>query len=126
MIRKFVIIGVLFLMPIFVHATSFSGSGSVGLIITAATSSGEQTADALIYTGKCVVTLIKVITDGTNDAKIVVYDNTSGAGKVVDEVTATGPDNYGGRAMYFPILMEKGIYVDVTGTGASYLIEYIY
>ena len=90
-----------------------------------AVSSGEQTADAAIYADAAWLTGIWVITDGTNDAKVIVYDNASAAsGTVIGEITITGSGNFGGRDFPFPVKMYNGIYVDVTGTGASYIIEY--
>ena len=87
--------------------------------------SGEITADALIYEHTCYITGILIITDGQNDAKIVLYDNTSAAGTVRWEQTVIGGDNYGGHSWTYPKKFYNGIYADVTGSGASYIIEYI-
>jgi hypothetical protein len=89
------------------------------------TSSGEQTSDAAVYSSRGAITGVHVITDGTNNAKVVIYDNTAGSGTVVCEITVTGTDHYGGRLFTFPVKVDTGIYVDVTGTGASYIIEYL-
>jgi len=86
--------------------------------------SGEQTADGLIFTGQANITAIQVVTDGTNDAKIIIYDNTSAAGRVVFECTVTGASHYGGRVFVPPIELYDGIYADISGTGASYFVEY--
>lgn len=90
-----------------------------------AISSGEQTSDSLIVSGKVYITSIKVITNGTNDATLVTYDAKVADGKVIDETKVIGADNYGGLKWLFPIECNDGIYADVTGTGASYIIEYI-
>lgn len=88
--------------------------------------SGEQTADKAVCGVRCAITAIYIITDGTNDAKLVIYDNASaGSGTVVHEQTVKGSDHYGGLVLPFPKQMENGIYCDVTGTGASYIIDYI-
>ena len=92
---------------------------------TGSLSSGEQTSDAAIHSDVCWITAIHVITDGTNAAKVVIYDNTAASGKVISEASVAGTDNYGGRLWTFPIVCRNGIYVDVTGTGASYIVEYI-
>ena len=86
---------------------------------------GEQTVDKLIYTGSCYITGILIITNGTDDAKVILYDNTSASGDVRWEQTVIGGDNYGGRSWTYPKKFYNGIYVDVSGTGASYIIEYI-
>ena len=87
--------------------------------------SGERTDDSLIYSNRCYITGVLIITDGTNDARVIIYDNTSATGTVRWEQTVAGADNYGGRDWAFPKRFENGIYVDVNGTGASYIIEYI-
>jgi len=93
-------------------------------------SSGEQAASALIYTVpakgvKCYLSAVEVITDGTNNATLIVYDNTAGSGTVLLEIRVTGTDHYGGRSWTFPVRVDNGIYGAVTGTGASFIIEYI-
>jgi len=92
--------------------------------------SGELTSDQIVYTvptrgAKCYITGAQVITNGTNDARIIVYDGLDNSGDVITEITAAGTDHYGGRVWTYPRLCTTGIYVDVNGTGASYIIEYI-
>ena len=88
--------------------------------------SGEKTADAAVFAAKCAITAIYIITDGTNDAKLVIHDHASAAsGTVVHEQTIKGSDHYGGLVLPFPKSMENGIYCNVTGTGASYIIDFI-
>ena len=91
-----------------------------------AKSSGEKTSDTAIMAGPGYITAVYVITDGSNNAKVILYDNASAAsGTVMLEMTVVASDNYGGRSWVFPAEFFKGIYVDVSGTGASYIIEYI-
>jgi len=88
--------------------------------------SGEKTASAAILTKSGWITALEVITDGTNDAKVILYDNASaGSGPVIWECTAAGADNYGGRTWDFPRWCGHGIYATLSGTGASYIVEYI-
>ena len=99
---------------------------SVGIAFEGATSSGEKTADAIIKGGTCWLASVIIITDGTNDAKLILYDNNSAAlGTVLLEMTVKGTDHYGGRNYMWPVLAKKGVYADVNGTGASYIVEYI-
>jgi len=103
-----------------ITATAF-GAGFQG-----AKTSGEKTADAAITTSPGYITAIYVISDGSNNPKIIVYDNaTAASGTVLIEMTVVASDNYGGRSWVFPAEFFNGIYVDVSGTGASYIIEYI-
>ena len=89
--------------------------------------SGETTSNKVIVNEKCYITGILIITDGTNDAKLILYDNNiaSTSATVMYETTVTGGDEYGGRIWSYPMLFNKGIYAVVSGTGASYIIEYI-
>jgi len=101
-------------------AQSFAGTPSI--------LSGEKTASALIYTvvpgTTCVIRTIKVVTDGTNNAKVIVYDSLTATGKVIDETQVIGSNHWGGRAWIDGGIISTGIYVDVSGTGASYFVEY--
>lgn len=93
--------------------------------ILPAVPSGEKDASALIYTGKCLLTGIKVLTDGINQATVIIYNNTSAAGTVVDKFVVAGAELYGG-AIYgkSPIVMTTGIYVSLAGSGAKYYVFY--
>jgi len=95
---------------------AFAIDGSLG--------TGELTASSLVYSGVCWITGVQVVTDGVNDAKIIVYDATEASGKVITEITVTGAYHYGGQVWTFPEVCRNGIYVAVTGTGASYFIRY--
>ena len=93
-------------------------------------SSGEQTISKVIYTVpsrgvKCYLAAVKVITNGTDNAKVIIDDSTDGTGTVKDETTVVGGDHWGGRTWPYPVRMTTGIYVTVSGTGASYIVEYI-
>jgi len=89
---------------------------------------GEKTASALIYTKvtgtTCLIKTIKVVTDGTNNAKAIVYDGTDATGTVIDETTIVGADHWGGRTWPDGGIITTGIYVAISGTGASYFVEY--
>jgi hypothetical protein len=97
--------------------------------IMSAKTSYEKTVDATIYSGPCLLTSILIITDGTNAATVILYDLTSssgaGATNKLWEGTIAGATGYGGRNWTAPVRCTTGIYADVTGTGASYIVEYI-
>jgi hypothetical protein len=46
-------------------------------------------------------------------------------GTVYLEMTVSGVDNYGGCTKAFPVIFKTDIYADISGTGASYIIEYV-
>ena len=87
--------------------------------------SGEITSSAQVYTGKCFLSSVLVITDGTNAATVIVYDNTSAAGKKLGEWVVAGATQYGGRNWTFPVRATNGIYCSISGTGASAIVEYV-
>lgn len=91
-----------------------------------AETSGEQTSDSVICDKPCYLSGVLVITDGENNAKLILYDNASAAsGTVVGEFTIVSTDHYGGRTWNHPVVCTNGIYADIDGTGASYTVEYI-
>jgi hypothetical protein len=92
---------------------------------TMATSSGEQTSDAQVMTGVGAITSVILITDGTNAATLTVHDGTSNSAKKILEIKADGNMYMRTRTWAFPVSIGTGIYCDVTGTDASYIIEYI-
>lgn len=85
-------------------------------------SSGVQNADALLATGRNRVNAVTVITDGTNAATVELYDNTvaSGTKRVVGKCVGANLINH--IIFENPVLFESGIYADVTGTGATYIV----
>lgn len=91
-------------------------------------SSGLQTADGLIatvaagnYRCLCGVELIPAAADST----LVLYDNTSAAGTVITKMFAPAS---GSPVGYPPgatcVNVNTGIYADVTGTNAAYIVWY--
>lgn len=90
-----------------------------------ATNSGEITSSQLVYAGACLISKIKVLTDGSNNATIIVYDNTEGSGKVIDKTIVAAAIRYGGGNIIPPEKCDNGIYVTISGTGASVIISYI-
>lgn len=116
--KKRFLIATIFVLVLFFTSVSFAFQGSQ--------SSGEKTADAAVSATDVYMTAVTIITDGTNDAKLILYDNASAAsGTVLLEMTIAGGDNYGGRVWTYPLKCWNGIYGDIAGTGASYIVEYI-
>jgi len=85
-------------------------------------SSGVLSAGTLIWTGKNRVNAITVLTDGTNAATLELYDNTSATGtnRVVGKCLGANLINH--IIFENPVLFENGIYADVTGTGATFIV----
>jgi hypothetical protein len=80
-------------------------------------SSGNQTADALLYTGRAVVKQIFINTDGTS-CSVALYGNTSAAGTVIFPALLCIGAN-GGCTTEMNVIAPYGIYADMTLVGGS-------
>lgn len=87
-------------------------------------SSGVLNADTLIATGRNRVNAITVLTDGTNAATLELYDNTTASGTVRVKGRCVGASLQNHIIFENPVLFENGIYADVTGTGATFIVFY--
>lgn len=86
--------------------------------------SGEKTSSVAISAIPCLFTGIEVITDGTNPATVILYDNaTTNSGTKLCEITVVGAENYGGFTPP-PTKAHNGIYAAISGTGASCIVFY--
>lgn len=90
------------------------------------TSSGRKTADAAIVARPALLKSVILEGDGTNACNVILYDNASAAsGNILAKVLlqASGP-----TCIVFQssdgIEANNGIYADVTGTGAAYIVHY--
>jgi hypothetical protein len=89
-----------------------------------AKSSYLLTSSTLVYTGSCALWRVKIITDGTNAATVIIYDNTSAEGNVLDQTTVPGASYYGGGNWIRPVGAAIGLYAAISGTGAKCIVEY--
>lgn len=88
-------------------------------------SSGLKTSDAAVLASPGWFCGVEIVTDGTNAATVIVYDNASAAsGTVLFKGTVAGASNFGGATYDIPVRAPNGIYVDVTGTNAAYIIYF--
>jgi dienelactone hydrolase len=93
--------------------------------MASATTSGLKTADAAIAVGVNRVNTLTILTDGTNAATVVLYDNPSAAsGTVLAKGICIGADRTLHMVFENPVKASTGIYADVTGTGAEYIVTY--
>ena len=96
-------------------------------IAYASYSTYEKIADAQILTKGGSLCSVLIMTDGTNAARLILYDSattTTDVTKKLMEITVAGADNYGGRIWADPVKFTEGIYADINGTDASYIIEW--
>ncbi len=85
-------------------------------------SSGVLDADTLIATGRNRVNALTVLTDGTNAATVTLKDGTTTSGTVRITGKCVGANLINHIIFENPVLFSDGIYADVTGTGATYIV----
>ena len=87
-----------------------------------------KTSSALVTTGKGMYHGIKVNTDGTNAATVVVYDNTSAAGTAIDPSTVyvmSASMRVQASGSNPPRRYYNGLYVSITCAGTvSVTVEF--
>lgn len=91
-------------------------------------SSGNKTADALIFGEAGNLHGIMVVTDGTNACTLAVYDNTTNTGTLLLPswvVTTSSTDRTQSVGFYPPVHFGIGLYVDITCAGTcNYVVYY--
>jgi hypothetical protein len=78
-----------------------------------------------LFTGKCTLNSIQLVSDGTNTCSVTVYDNTAASGKIMAllKVAATTvPGQY--LDLSNALKAEIGLTVVVAGTGATAYVGY--
>lgn len=92
-----------------------------------ATSSGLKSADAIILAAPGTLLGLIIVTDGTNDATVSLYDNASAAsGNILAKFVVKGADL--AKELVISecgVVANNGIYADVSGTGANYIVHYL-
>lgn len=87
-------------------------------------STGVLNADTLIFTGRNRVNALTVYTDGTNLGTVDLYDATTATGKIPVKGVCLGASRVAHYTFENPVLFENGIYADVTGTGATFIVYF--
>jgi hypothetical protein len=89
-------------------------------------SSGLLTYSSVVSTVPGTICGITVIADGTNAATAIVYDNNVGVatGKVLWKSTAAAGEYLTGGLYPNIIRSNTGLYVAISGTGASAIVYY--
>lgn len=90
------------------------------------TSSDLKSADAAISAIGGYLHGVYLISDATNVAAITIYDNASAASGVVLAKLSIPATTTAPQFIIFnhPISANKGIFADVSGTGANYIVYY--
>jgi hypothetical protein len=88
-------------------------------------SSGLLTSSRVISAEPILLTDVAVYTDSTGlyDATVILYNSPSGAsGTVLGKCTVLGAAKNGGLFIPVPVKASSGIYMSITGSGASAII----
>ena len=87
-------------------------------------SSGILNTDTLIFTGRNRVNALTVFTDGTNAATVDIKDGTTSAGTIKVTGKCVGAELINHIIFENPVVFENGLFVDLTGTGATAILYY--
>ncbi len=88
---------------------------------TGMTPSGVKTSATTIVTGTGKLGSAVAITDGTNNATLTCYDNTSATGtQLFPALVVLGPSQFGGVDFCTPVRFKTGCHCTISGTGASF------
>ena len=86
-------------------------------------SSGSLTADVAVRATKCYLSGVVVITNGAANASVILYDNaTTATGTVLARIDVLSTDLTGGVIFVNPVRALFGIFLDITGAGASTIV----
>lgn len=91
------------------------------------TSSDRLTADTAVTAVGGYLHGITLENDGTNACSVIIYDNpTTAAGLILAKVMLPATSTVLTQHIQFvhPVSANKGIYADITGTGAACIIYY--
>lgn len=91
-----------------------------------ATSSGLKSTDSAIMAMPGRLLGVELIGDGTNACTVVLYDHASAAsGTALVKLSLAAGGTF--QDAHLPgegLVCNNGIYADVTGTGANYIVHY--
>lgn len=91
---------------------------------TSSRSSGVINTDTLLFTGKNRVNALTVLTDGTNAATVDLKDGTTSSGTIKVTGKCVGASLVNHFLFEKPVYFENGIYIDLTGTGATCIVYF--
>ncbi len=90
-----------------------------------AVSSGVLTVSQVVCRGPGMLMDAAIYTNGANDVTVILYDNTSAAGKILSQMTLPGANLSGGLPNPTPLRSDAGIYLSLTGTGGTAIVYYL-
>jgi len=88
-------------------------------------SSGVQSSSAAVTSNRAYVTAVHVVTNGSDNVTVRLYDGTGISGTTKFEQTVTGSDYAGGKNWDFPLEFSTAVYLYISGTSPEVYLEYI-
>lgn len=90
------------------------------------TSSGLKSADTQITSRNSKVHSVILIADGTNAATLTLYDTDTGTatGTELIKISIKATDTFEMFHADGAVEAKKGIWADVSGTGAAFIVHY--
>ena len=91
-----------------------------------ANSSGELVSSQIVNTGVGALVGVNVITNNTNDATCILYDSLGTSGTKLYEHVCDVDKEWGKDFLpTVPIDYTTGLYLSISGTGASAIVYYV-
>lgn len=86
--------------------------------------SGLQAAGTTtLFTGKCTVNYLQLISDGTNACSVKVYDNTAASGKQIAQLNVVASSAVPAQIVFDNgVKCEIGVTIIVAGTGSNAIV----
>ena len=92
---------------------------------TSSVTSDLKSASGVICVGRNRLNAVSFLGDGVNAGTLTLYDNaTTASGKVIAKVQTRTTDVQNHIIFTFPVYVENGIYAQMVGTGATYVVYY--
>jgi hypothetical protein len=91
---------------------------------TSSLSTDLLSVSTLVASGKNRLNALSIIGDGTNAGTVTIYDNTTNSGKIVAQGLTRTSDVQQHIIWTYPVVVEKGIYVTITGTNCKAIVYY--
>lgn len=88
-------------------------------------SSGLESSSSIISSEPSWLAGVEIITNGTDPATVTVYDNTEDSGVILFKGTVAGASNFDSINFQNPVRADDGLYLDLSGTGATSIVYFI-
>ena len=95
------------------------------MIPSGALSSGTKEADGQVVARDAQLIGVTILTNGSADATVELHAGTDTEGKKLFHGLVVGANKFGAFFLPVAVYAPDGIYLNITGTGASCIVYYI-